>query len=306
MKLVTYLAPAAAPRLGAVVNELIYDLAGLAQASGESLPSTMLEFLALGETGMERARGLLARIPSAGWLGVAQSAVQILAPIPRPPKVLALAGNFQEHIKEGGGQPVNKARVTPRPFIKPSSCIIGPHQPVLLQKATQATDWELEVLIVMGRAGRYIKVEEALNYVAGYTIFNDISARTLEIAQGREERNGDWFFDWLLGKWLDSYGPMGPYLVTSDEIGDPHNLAMKLYVNDQLMQDGNTSQMIFNVPETVSFISQFITLEPGDVIASGTPAGVGATTGTFLKAGDVLRGEIERLGSLVTPIQAEA
>jgi 2-keto-4-pentenoate hydratase/2-oxohepta-3-ene-1,7-dioic acid hydratase in catechol pathway len=306
MKLVTYLAPATTPRLGVVVNELIYDLAGMAQACGEVLPSNMLDFLTLGAVGMERAQKLLARISVAGWPGIAQSAVQILAPIPRPPKVLALAGNFQEHIKEGGGQAVNKERITPRPFIKPSSCVIGPHQPVFLQKATQTTDWELELLIVIGRAGRYIKVEEALSYVAGYTIFNDISARTLEITKGRDERNGDWYFDWLLGKWLDSYGPMGPYLVTTDEIPDPHNLAMKLYVNGKLMQDGNTSQMIFNVPETVSFISQFITLEPGDVIASGTPSGVGATTGTYLKVGDVMRGEIEQLGSLVTPVQDEA
>jgi 2-keto-4-pentenoate hydratase/2-oxohepta-3-ene-1,7-dioic acid hydratase in catechol pathway len=305
VKLVTYLAPAAAPRLGAVVNDLIYDVAGLAQACGASLPSTMLEFLALGEAGIERARALLARIPVAGWPGIAQSAVQILAPIPRPPKVLALAGNFQEHIKEAGYAPVNKERITPRPFIKPSTCVIGPHQPVFLQRATQTTDWELELLIVVGRAGRYINVADAMNYVAGYTIFNDISARTLEIAKGRDERNGDWFFDWLLGKWLDTYGPMGPYLVTTDEIPDPHNLTMKLYVNGKLMQDGNTSQMIFNVPETIAFMSNFITLEPGDVIASGTPSGVGATTGTYLKAGDVMRGEIEKLGSLVTPVQDE-
>ncbi len=305
MKLVTYLAPASPPRLGAVAGERVYDLAGIAQANGEWLPSTMLEFLALGETGMERARKLLARAAAMGWQSSALNDVQLLAPIPRPPKVLALAGNFQEHIQEAGQAAVNKARVTPRPFIMPSTVIVGPHQPVVLPRASQTIDWELELLIVIGRAGRYIAVNDAMAHVTGYSIFNDISARTLNIAQGRDERNGDWFFDWLLGKWLDTFGPMGPYLVTTDEITDPHNLAMRLYVNDDLKQNGNTSQMIFNVPEIVSFLSEFITLEPGDVIATGTPSGVGHATNTFLKAGDVIRGEIDKLGVLLTPVVNE-
>src|SRR5205814_9115317 len=117
---------------------------------------------------------------------------------------------------------------------------------------------------VIGRAGRDIPAADALEYVAGYSIFNDISARTLNIAQGRDERNGDWFFDWLLGKWLDSFGPMGPYLVTGDDVPDPHNLALRLYVNDELKQKGNTSQMICNVREIVPFLSSFMPPDRAD------------------------------------------
>ncbi|TMC57400.1 MAG: fumarylacetoacetate hydrolase family protein [Chloroflexi bacterium] len=142
-------------------------------------------------------------------------------------------------------------------------------------------------------------------YVAGYCIFNDVSARKLNLAANRDARDGDSFFDWLAGKWLDGFAPLGPYLVTKDEIPDVHNLSVRLYVNGVLKQDGNTAQMIFDVPETVSFFSQFMTLEPGDVIATGTPSGVGDASGTYLKAGDEMRGEIEKLGVLVTPVRAE-
>lgn len=305
MKLVTYLAPASAPRLGAVVDGRVYDLAGIAQAGGEHLPATMLEFLALGETGVERARRLLARAAAERYPSSAEGDVQLLAPIPRPPKVLALAGNYQEHIREAGRPAVNKARITPRMFIKPSTTVTGPNQPVRLPRVSQAIDWELELGVVVGRAGRYIKVADAMDYVAGYCIFNDVSARSLNIAANRDPRDGDWFFDWLAGKWLDGFAPLGPYLVTKEDIPDVHNLSVRLYVNDALKQDGNTGQMIFDVPETVSFFSEFITLEPGDVIATGTPSGVGDASGTYLKAGDVMRGEIERLGVLVTPVRAE-
>src|SRR2546428_5591862 len=243
MKLVTYLAPASAPRLGAVVDGRIYDLAGIAQANGEVLPSTMLDFLALGDTGVERARRLLARAVIGGYASVAESEVQLLAPIPRPPKVLALAGNYQEHIKEAGRPPVNKARITPRMFIKPATTIIGPNQPVRLPRVSQAIDWELELGVVIGRTGRYVNVADALAYVAGYCIFNDVSARKLNLAANRDARDGDSFFDWLAGKWLDGFAPLGPYLVTKDEIPDVHNLAVRLYVNGVLKQDGNTAQM---------------------------------------------------------------
>ncbi len=305
MKLVTYLAPASSPRLGAVANERVYDLAGIAQANGESLPSTMLEFLALGDAGMERARKLLAQASAAKWPGMALSAVQLLAPIPRPPKVLALAGNYQEHIQEAGRPAVNKARITPRMFIKPSTTVVGPNQPVILPRVSQAIDWELELGVVVGRTARYIEAEEAMAYVAGYVIFNDVSARRLNIAANRDPREGDWFFDWLAGKWLDSFAPMGPYLVSQDDIPDVHNLYVRLYVNDELKQNGSTSQMIFDVGETVSFFSEFITLEPGDVIATGTPSGVGDASGTYLKAGDVMRGEIEGLGVLTNTVISE-
>jgi 2-keto-4-pentenoate hydratase/2-oxohepta-3-ene-1,7-dioic acid hydratase in catechol pathway len=303
MKLVTYLAVTGGARLGVVMNDMVYDLSGLAQAVGSQLPSSMLEFLALGETGTKTARDVLSRVAAAGtWPGMVLGSVRLLAPIPRPPKILALAGNFQEHIKEAGHQAVNKQRITPRLFMKPTTSVIGPDEPILLPSTSDTIDWELELLVVIGRRGKDIAVEQAMRYVAGYAIFNDVSARTLKIADGRDLRDGDWFFDWLLGKWLDSFSAMGPYLVTGDDIPDPLNLKMRLYVNDQLKQDGNTGQMIFDIAETIAFASQYMTLEPGDVIATGTPSGVGHSTNTFLKAGDVVRGEIEGLGVLVNSV----
>lgn len=226
------------------------------------------------------------------------SSVKLLAPIPRPGKFLALAGNYQSHIEEGGGKRVDKTKITPRVFIKPSSCVIGPGDAVPLPRVSDTVDWELELGIVIGRVAKHVSVASALDYVAGYTIINDISSRTLNIGAHRNPRDGDGWFDWINGKWQDGYGPMGPYILTSDEVADPDNLWMKLWVNGEIKQNANTSGMIFNTRELVSFASDLMTLEPGDVIATGTPSGVGATTETYLKAGDVMRCEIEGLGVL--------
>jgi 2-keto-4-pentenoate hydratase/2-oxohepta-3-ene-1,7-dioic acid hydratase in catechol pathway len=283
---------------------MVHDLAGLAQGFGLQLPSTMLEFLRLGDNGLAFAREVIARAAaSEAWPGTPLGDVRLLAPIPRPPKLLALAGNYQEHIKEAGQAAVIKSRITPRLFMKPATSVAGPGQPILLPNVSSTIDWELEMLIVIGTGGKDIPAAEALAHVAGYSIFNDISSRTLHIAQGRDLRDGDGWFDWLLGKWQDSSGPMGPYLVTRDEVAAPNNLRLRLWVNDQLKQDANTGQMIFGVAETITFASQYMTLEAGDVIATGTPSGVGATTGNYLKAGDVVRGEIEGLGVLINPVQ---
>jgi 2-keto-4-pentenoate hydratase/2-oxohepta-3-ene-1,7-dioic acid hydratase in catechol pathway len=304
MKLVTYLAPSGGARLGVVAGEIVHDLAGLAEGFGMNLPATMLELLCMGDDGMALAREVLARTAASGrWPGTPLSDVRLLAPVPRPPKLLALAGNYQEHIKESGHAAVTKAKITPRLFMKPATSVTGPGQPILLPKVSATIDWELELLIVIGTGGKDIAAEDALAHVAGYSIFNDISSRTLHIAQGRDVRDGDGWFDWLLGKWQDSSGPMGPYLVTRDEVPQPNNLRLQLWVNDQLKQNANTGQMIFDVAETIAFASQFMTLEAGDVIATGTPSGVGATTGTYLKSGDIVRGEIEGLGVLTNPVQ---
>ena len=161
----------------------------------------------------------------------------------------------------------------------------------------------VDSLAILSLVDAFVTTDTALAHVAGYSIFSDISSRTLHIAQGRDVRDGDGWFDWLLGKWQDSSGPMGPYLVTRDEVPQPNNLRLQLWVNDQLKQNANTGQVIFDVAETIAFASQFMTLEAGDVIATGTPSGVGATTGTYLKSGDIVRGEIEGLGVLVNPVQ---
>ena len=238
----------------------------------------------------------------AGGPSYSLSQVRLLAPNPRPGKFLALAGNYQAHIEEGGGKRVDKSKITPRVFMKPSSCVVGPGEAVQLPRVSDAVDYELELGIVIGRQAKHVSVENALDYVAGYTIINDISSRSLNIGAHRTPRPMDDFFDWLNGKWQDTFGPMGPYILTSDEVADPDDLDLKLWVNGELRQNSNTSYMIFNTREMVSFCSDLMTLEPGDVIATGTPSGVGDTTGTYLKAGDVMRGEVEGLGVLESPV----
>jgi 2-keto-4-pentenoate hydratase/2-oxohepta-3-ene-1,7-dioic acid hydratase in catechol pathway len=232
----------------------------------------------------------------------AEEEVKLLAAVPRPGKLLAIAANYQEHIEEGGGQRVDKTKITPRVFMKPSSCVIGPGDAIRLPRISQTVDWELELAIVIGRTAEHVSAEQSTEYVAGYVVFNDISSRSLTIGAHREPRPGNEFFDWLNGKWQNTFAPMGPYLVTTDEVPDPDNLWLKLWVNGALKQNSNTRQMIFNTGELVAFCSSLVTLEPGDVIATGTPSGVGATTGTYLKPGDVVRGEVERLGVLENPV----
>ena len=305
MKLVTYWKTEHPPRLGAVVNDYVFDLAAMSAALTEipALPSDILEFLAIGEVGLSIAQTALDRALALNWPGIPLTEVILLAPVPRPAKILCLAGNYQAHIQEGGGKAVNKTQVTPRVFVKPVTTIIGHGQPIRLPQFSQTIDYELELAVIIGRLGHNLSISQVTGHIAGYTIFNDISARSLTIAEGRQPRNGDSFFDWLNGKWFDTFGPMGPYLVTKDEVPDPQNLSMRLWVNDELRQDGNTNQMIFNVAETISFISKLVTLEPGDVIATGTPAGVGATTNAYLQAGDRIVGEIEDLGRLQNWVQ---
>ena len=302
MKLVTYVTLSGDVSLGLVQDGRIYDVAGLGALLGLYLPDDMIEFLDMGDEGLEALSTLSEYLKSATAPSWPADKVLLLAPVPRPGKVLALAGNYQAHIAEGGGAPVDKSRITPRFFIKPSNSTIGPGEAILRPALSPAVDYELELGVVIGQPGRQIPVEEAMDYVAGYTIFNDVSARRLTIAEKRDPRPMDDFFDWLNGKWFDTFSAMGPYLVTADEIPNPHRLGMRLWVNGELRQDANTGQMIFNVPELIAFISQITTLEPGDIIATGTPSGVGDTAGRYLQAGDVVVGAIEGLGELRNPV----
>jgi len=231
------------------------------------------------------------------------ASVRLLAPLIRPPKLLALAGNYQDHITEGGGKPVDKQRVVPKLFLKPSSAIVGPDAPVCLPSISSTTDWEAELAVIVGRRCRDVAVEDALDVVFGYTIANDISARTTDWGVERDENVWNQFFDWLNGKWPDSFAPLGPYVLTADEVPDPQNLDIALYVNGEPKQQSSTRHMIFSVAETIAFASRFMTLEPGDVIETGTPSGVGAATGTYLKNGDVMEARIQQLGVLRTPVQ---
>jgi 2-keto-4-pentenoate hydratase/2-oxohepta-3-ene-1,7-dioic acid hydratase in catechol pathway len=236
---------------------------------------------------------------------VPEEEARLAAAIPNPPTMLLLAGNYQSHITESGAPPVDKGAINPRVFMKPRTAVIGTGDPIRIPAVSDTVDYELEIAAVIGRKGRKISEESAEEHVAGYVVFNDVSARNLTIAEGRREREGDWFFDWLLGKWCDSFAAIGPYLVTRDEAGDPGTLEMSLRVNGELKQHSSAGEMIFTIPEAIAFISRFITLEPGDLICMGTPGGVGDATQTYLRPGDEIVAEIERLGRLVNPIAGD-
>jgi 2-keto-4-pentenoate hydratase/2-oxohepta-3-ene-1,7-dioic acid hydratase in catechol pathway len=254
---------------------------------------------------MDVVRRAAEDVVARGRTGLPLSEVVLAAPVPRPGKVLALAGNYQAHLREGGGQVVDRHNSTPRVFIKPvTTC--NHHQGIVrIPQRSNAVDYEIELGVVIGNHCRRVRAENALSVVAGYTVFNDISARKLIIPENRMPRDGDSWFDWLNGKWFDTFAPMGPYLVTADEVGDPQTLGMKLWVNGELRQSADTGQMIFGVAELIEWITEFVTLEPGDVIATGTPAGVGSTTQTYLQPGDVVEAEIDKVGRLVNTIEKE-
>jgi 2-keto-4-pentenoate hydratase/2-oxohepta-3-ene-1,7-dioic acid hydratase in catechol pathway len=232
--------------------------------------------------------------------------VTLQAPVAEPGKLICVASNYAAHIEESGRvAPTDRHRITPWLFLKPSTTIIGPGAPIPVPRAGQAIDWEVELAAVIGRAGKHIPVASALDHVAGYTILNDISERRFKTPDGRPAREWDKFFDWLHGKWFDGFAPMGPWLVTADEIPDPQVLDIELRVNGRVRQRGNTAQMIYPAAELIAFASSMMTLLPGDVIATGTPQGVGSATGEFLKPGDVVECVIERIGTLANPVTAE-
>ncbi len=312
MKLVTY-ATDGGPRAGLLDGDRVYDLQGAAEAFtsqagavGAKLPNGVKELLELGDVGLAQARRVLAFAREQGGgasFAHAAAEVSLLPPIPNPGKVICLAGNFADHIREGGGEPPEKSQQTPRYFWKPNTVLVGQDEPVRLWEMSAKVDWELELAAVIGTTGRDIAAADAPQHIAGYTIFNDISSRDMNLPWAREEREMDDFFDWLNGKWFDTHGPMGPYILTADEIPDPHNLAMSLSVNGTERQRGNTGQMIFNCFELIEYLTRIITLEPGDVISTGTPAGVGEAAGVSLADGDVIEASIERLGTLRNPVR---
>lgn len=231
----------------------------------------------------------------------------LLVPVPRPNKLFLLAGNYADHIREGGGVAAERAETFPYVFMKPpSTTLTDPGQPIKLPKAApDAVDWELELAVVIGRRCKHVREADALGHVAGYTVINDISQRKYRPNPGRKPRERDKFFDWLHGKWFDSFCPIGPCVASADAVPDPQVLKMALTLNGEVRQDATTALQIFPVAAVIAFISAMVTLEPGDLISTGTPAGVGSTTGTFLKPGDVMRGTIERIGTLVTTVEAE-
>jgi 2-keto-4-pentenoate hydratase/2-oxohepta-3-ene-1,7-dioic acid hydratase in catechol pathway len=294
MRLVTYTA-GAGPRAGLLSDDGVIDIE---RASNGRLPSGLLELLAR-ENGLADAARVATSAPHHEL-----EAVRLLAPVPRPPKLLAVAANYQAHIVEGGLEPVEKAMTVPKLFLKPATTIIGPGDPLQLPRVSKAVDWEVELAAVIGRRVKDVDEATALDVVAGYTIVNDVSARRMSWRAGRTHAANDAFFDWLSGKWPDGFAPMGPSLVTADEAGDPQEQRLSLRVNGEERQSGSTRDMIFSVAELVAFASRLMTLEPGDVLATGTPAGVGDTTATYLEPGDLMEAAVGDLGVLRTPVVA--
>jgi len=227
----------------------------------------------------------------------------LLAPLTFPRKLFALAGNYVDHITEGGQALAQADLETPRFFTKPAStCIIGPGAGIPILPHNRALDWEGELAVVIGRGGRGIRADQALDHVLGYTIMNDVSERKLSIWPRGESRERDKFFDWLNGKWGDGFAPLGPWIVTRDELPDPQALEIVTRVNETVKQRCATSQMIFPVARLIAFISTFVTLEPGDVISTGTVAGVGHATGHYLQAGDQVSVTIPGIGTLANAV----
>jgi 2-keto-4-pentenoate hydratase/2-oxohepta-3-ene-1,7-dioic acid hydratase in catechol pathway len=225
------------------------------------------------------------------------AALRLRAPVLRPPRIFALAANFADHVREGGVEPEPKHGRTPLVFSKLPSTLIGPGDAIVLPHVSDTVDWEIELAAIVGTRGDRVTVDEAASVIAGFAVFNDLSARTMSYTERTEpnDATADWF-DFLNGKWFDTSAALGPWLTTADEIADPHRLAMRLDVNGVRRQDSSTAEMIFSLDECVSFISQWTVLQPGDVIVTGTPAGCGFASDTFLKPGDRVRAEIEGLG----------
>lgn len=242
-------------------------------------------------TRLERDATAFADAREKGWL-VPRRDAYWFAPVPRPGKIVCIGLNYRDHARESG----LAVPATPVIFSKFSSCVIAPGEPVVVPTTSEKIDYEAELAVVIGRVAKHVSADRAYGYVLGYTAFNDVTARDFQFGDGQ----------WQRGKSCDTFAPMGQTIVTTDEIPDPHTLRITMKVNGAVMQDSNTNQLIFRVPELIEFITRSITLEPGDVIATGTPAGVGFARKppVFLKPGDTMEVEIERIGGLGNPIVA--
>lgn len=302
MRLVTYRASVEAEaRLGAVVGNVVLDLARFGIASGIELPSTMLEFIDLGPSAVSAVSALMADREGVFPLNVAVplTNVKLLAPIPRPRKnIFGIGLNYTEHVAESAKSLDTSPDLPQQPviFSKPPTTVVGPCDPIVHDsEITQQLDWEVELAAIIGTRAKGVAREDALAHVFGYTVCIDMSARDCR-------RAGQWIYS----KGQDSYCPMGPVIVTADEIPDPQTLDLWLTVNGVEKQRSNTAYMLFKVDELIADISKGITLEPGDIIATGTPAGVGAGRDPqeWVWPGDTIVGCVEGIGTLRHPVVA--
>lgn len=271
-------------RLGAVMDDYVVDSQGCTD-----IPADMIAFLSAGAA----ALAAMQRQIDGGAQRIALADVKLEAPVPRPGKYLGVGLNYADHVAETGRDKPEY----PAFFTKQSTCVIGHGDAIQRPKVSDKLDYEGELAFVIGRRCRHVPLDKAREVIAGFTIANDVTVRDW---QARSPT-------WTVGKSFDTCGPLGPWLVTADEIGDPHRLSLKTWVDDELRQSANTSEMMFNCYEMVAYLSQAMTLEPGDVIATGTPAGVGVKMKPrgYLKPGQVVRIEIEGIGALSNPVIEE-
>ncbi len=284
MKLVTFQQSGGKAEPGVLLHDSVIPLSGIGFTD-------MIQVLAGGSEAKAKVENLLAH-PPAGALSLA--AVKLLAPIPRPPKFICVGLNYRDHAIESG----MAIPTIPVIFSKWPQCVIGPGEKIILPKNSSQPDYEAEFAFVIGKGGRHIKAENWKDHVFGYTIVNDVSARDVQLATSQ----------WIMGKSFDTFAPMGPYLVTADEIADPHKLNIGLSIDGEVLQNSNTKELIFSVPELVAYLSSVFTLEPGDVISTGTPPGVGFARKPprYLRAGDNVTVTVEGLGELKNPVVAES
>ncbi|MEV7521484.1 fumarylacetoacetate hydrolase family protein [Streptomyces sp. NPDC091371] len=297
MRLVTYTLDGPPLRLGAQSDDRVVDLAVLASRAGVQLPSDLLSFIQAGTPAQDTARRLLAAGPAAWPVDAVHGIdeVTLRAPL-RPGKIIGVGLNYVEHVEESSRSlDTDKERPTrPVLFSKPATAVTGPGQPILHNAdLTTQLDWECELAVVIGRTAFRVSEEDAYDHIFGYSIVNDISARD-------QRRSGQWFFS----KGQDSYAPFGPAVVTADDVPDPMDLDLSLRVNGVTKQKSNTRHMLFPIARLIADISSGVTLEPGDVIATGSPAGVGAgmVPPEFLHPGDTVEATVERIGTLTNPV----
>ncbi len=271
--------------VGAIVGDRI-----IPGSDSNSLPDNMIDFLAAGDKALKNMQQLIENTPARS---IPITRTRLLAPIPRPGKFLGISLNYADHIAETA---LDKPEY-PTFFTKQSSCVIGHGESIQQPVVSEKLDYEGELAFVIGKRCRHVPVDQAHKVIAAYTIVNDVSVRDWQMRSPT----------WTLGKSFDTHGPMGPWLVTADEINDPHNLKIRTWVDRELRQNANTRDMIFNCYEMVAYLTQAMTLEPGDVITTGTPSGVGVKMSPrgYLKAGQTVTIEIEGIGRLENPVSNE-
>jgi 2-keto-4-pentenoate hydratase/2-oxohepta-3-ene-1,7-dioic acid hydratase in catechol pathway len=285
MRLATYMLPGGAPLAGVILEEKLF---GLAPAGF----SDTLQVIRGGAAAAAAITSYLAGAPAAA--AVALKDVVLLAPIPKPGKIVCVGLNYRDHAAESKSEIPS----VPTLFSKFSNAITGPGAPVVLPKAVQKPDYEAEFAFIIGTGGRNIAAADWRKHIYGYMCLNDVSARDLQKATSQ----------WLVGKTCDTFAPCGPWITTADEVGDPHNLRIEMEINGETLQNSNTREMIFQIPALIEYLSAVVTLEAGDIVSTGTPAGVGfaRTPRRWLRPGDQMVVRIEGLGELCNPVVAEA